>query len=139
MEGSIKNLAEYRLENARENLALAKELLDKDDFRFAMNRSYYAIFHALRAVNCLDGFDSSKHKGVIAHFNKEHVKNGDFPSDVSKIITSAMEIRQKSDYEDFYVVSKSDAVKQIENAEYIVELIAEYLKPVIGGQAGGAN
>ena len=62
-----------------------------------------------------------------------------FHAMVQKMITSAMEIRQKSDYEDFYVVSKSDAVKQIENAEYIVELIAEYLKPVIGGQAGGAN
>ena len=56
MEDSIKNLAEYRLENAKKNLALAKELLDKDDFRFAMNRSYYAIFHAIRAVNCLDGY-----------------------------------------------------------------------------------
>lgn len=61
MEGGIRNLAEYRPENARENLALAKELLERDDFRSAMNRSYYAIFHALRAVNCLDGFDSSKH------------------------------------------------------------------------------
>ena len=29
---------------------------------------------AMRAVNALDGFDSSKHSGVIAHFNQMYVK-----------------------------------------------------------------
>ena len=64
MEGSIKDLAKYRIDTAKENLEISKDLLDDDKLKFAMNRSYYAIFHAIRAVNALDGFDSSKHKGV---------------------------------------------------------------------------
>lgn len=128
MEGSIKELALYRLESAKENLEIAKSLLNDDKLKFAMNRSYYAIFHALRAVNALDGFDSSKHKGVISHFNQEYIKTERFPVELSKMIMNAMEIRQKSDYDDFYIISRRDAEKQVENAEYIVGLIEEFLK-----------
>ncbi len=39
-----------------------------------------------------------------------------------------MEIRQKSDYDDFYIVSRDAAKVQVENAEYIVNLIEDYLK-----------
>ena len=41
MEGSIKDLALYRLETAKENLEIAKSLLSDDKLKFAMNRSYY--------------------------------------------------------------------------------------------------
>lgn len=61
-------------------------MLDTGKFKLALNRSYYAVFHAMRSVNALDKFDSSKHSGVIAHFNQYHVKEGHFPKDASKII-----------------------------------------------------
>ena len=44
------------------------------------------------------------------------------------MIKSAMEVRQQSDYEDVDVVSKEFAEKQLQNVEYIVNLIEEYLK-----------
>ena len=128
MEGSIRDLSLYRIESAKENLKLSKQLFEEGQLKFAMNRSYYAIFHALRSVNALDGFDSSKHSGVIAHFNYEYVRTLVFPRNISKMISSAMEIRQKSDYQDFYIVSKNEAEKQIQNAEYIIGLIEEFLK-----------
>jgi len=65
--------------------------------RFHINRAYYSIFYAIKAVNALDRFDSSKHSGVIAHFNQEYVKNGIFPKDLSKIIRLASENREKAD------------------------------------------
>ena len=101
MDGSINDLAKYRLQKAKEDLNRARRELEVSDYKLALNRSYYAIFHALRAVNTLDGFDSSKHSGVIAHFNQYHVKNNDFPPDVSKKIAAAMNVRQASDYDDF--------------------------------------
>ncbi len=127
MEGSVKDLSDYRLKAAREDLDRAKRALIDDDYKLVMNRSYYAIFHSLRAVNALDEFDSSKHSGVIAHFNQHHVKNGDFPREVSHMISNAMDCRQRSDYEDFYVVSKEDAKEQLANAEYIIEIISNWL------------
>lgn len=44
------DMAKYRLRRADEDLASAKRNLKDNDFRTAVNRSYYAIFHALRAV-----------------------------------------------------------------------------------------
>ena len=131
MDGSLKDLAKYRLEKAREDLARAKREFDADDYKLALNRSYYAIFHAIRAVNILDEFDSSKHSGVIAHFNRYHVKNNDFPSDVSKKIASAMIVRQASDYDDFFIATKKEAEKQVEVANEIVSLVENYLKEII--------
>ena len=128
MEGSVKDLAKYRLEKAFEDLERARRELEYSDYKLALNRSYYAIFHAIRAVNILDEFDSSKHSGVIAHFNRHHVKNNDFDSDISKKIASAMNIRQKSDYDDFYIASKSEAERQVKVAEEILNDVNVYIK-----------
>ncbi len=131
MDGSLKDLSLYRLEKAKEDLARAKREFEIGDYKLSQNRSYYAVFHAMRAVNALDNYDSRKHSGVISHFNHEHVKNGDFPKDVSKMIKGTMELRQQSDYEDFYIVSKESAEKQLENVEYIVNLIEDYLSETL--------
>lgn len=92
-----------------------------------MNRSYYAIFHAIRAVNVLDEFDSSKHSGVIAHFNQYHVKTGEFEKTASKIIQNAMEMREHAAYEDFFVASKSESEEQITKAELFIGYVKDYL------------
>lgn len=60
MAGSIKDLVIYRYERASEELENACLLLETGKYKLALNRSYYSIFHAMRAVNVLDGFDSSK-------------------------------------------------------------------------------
>ena len=43
------------------------------------------------------------------------------------IVQEAFEVRQESDYEDFYVISKEDAVKQYENAKKFVAAVNEYI------------
>lgn len=128
MAGSITELSKYRYERALEDLKNAKEVFDYGSYKLALNRSYYAIFHAMRAVNVLDEFDSSKHSGVIAHFNQYHVKTGDFEKVASKIIQNAMEMREHADYEDFFVASKKDAEEQISKAEQFLGYVECFLK-----------
>lgn len=70
MEGSLKELARYRMERAKEMLEAAEGNLNIRQYKTSINCSYYAVFHAMRALNILKGFDSSKHSGVIAYFNK---------------------------------------------------------------------
>ena len=85
MAGSLTVLSAHRFGRAKEELQTAELLLKNANFRSSINRSYYAIFHAIRAVNALDGFDSSKHSGVIAHFNQEYVKTGVFEKGHQKL------------------------------------------------------
>ncbi len=131
MDGSLNDLAFYRLEKAKEDLVRSKREFEISDYKLTLNRSYYAIFHAIRAVNTLDGFDSSKHSGVIAHFNQFHVKTEEFPSDISKKIANAMNIRQLSDYDDFYIASKKVAEEQVQVAEDILNLVEQYLNKIM--------
>ena len=128
MAGSIKDLSRYRYERSSEELENAKAMLETGKYKLALNRSYYSIFHGMRAVNVLDEFDSSKHSGVIAHFNQYHVKTGDFSKEASKIIRTSSEMREHADYEDFFVASRQDAEEQVQKAQTFHEIITNYLQ-----------
>ena len=128
MEGSVEELSVYRFEMSKEALVDARLMYVNGRYKNALNRGYYAIFHAIRAVNALTGFDSSKHSGVIAYFNRHYVKEGLFPSDIYKMISAASVSRENADYRDFFVASKEEAEKQIERAEEFRRYVAEYLK-----------
>ncbi len=106
----------------------SKILFEANKYKLSLNRSYYSIFHGIRAVNVLDDFDSNKHSGIIAHFNQYHVKEGHFPKEASKIIKTASEMREHADYEDFFVASRQDAEEQYLKAERFQTLVNEYLK-----------
>lgn len=100
MEGSLKELAGYRMERA----------------------------NAMRAANILKGFDSSKHSGVIAYFNREYLKSGILEKNLSVIIKNSAFLREKSDYDDFFIASRKDAEKQLEDANTFVTSIEQFLK-----------
>ena len=128
MEGSVTELSRYRFETSLEALADARLMYENGRYKNALNRGYYAIFHAIRAVNALTGFDSSKHSGVIAYFNQNYVKSEIFPKELSKIIRLASENREKADYLDFYIASKEEAEKQIQRAEEFLKWIERFLR-----------
>lgn len=123
-----KDYAKYRIERAKEDLEAARLLFDSGNYRIANNRAYYAIFHAMRAVLVFDNFDSSKHSGIIAEFRRKYIKEGVFPTEMSKMIGSAFMIRNASDYDDMFLASKSETEEQIRNAEYIWQTLAEYVE-----------
>lgn len=127
MEGSLIDLSKYRLTTEKSDLNAARVLYSAKEFRAAVNRSYYAIFHTLRAVLTLDGFDSSKHSGIIAYFNQHYVKTEAFDKKLSKLISSAFRLREKADYQDFYIVTAQEAEGQIEVAEQVIAKIEAYL------------
>ncbi|MFV0344248.1 MAG: hypothetical protein ACK5JH_15400 [Anaerocolumna sp.] len=56
----------------------------------------------------MSGYDSSKHSGIIAYFNQNLVKSGAFDKEASKIVKKASFLREKSDYEDFYIASRPE-------------------------------
>lgn len=100
-------------------------MIDLSKCRF---QSAYAIFHALRSVTALAEFDSSKHSGVIAFFNRTYVKEGIFDKSISKMVDTAYRLREKADYQDFIIISKEQAMEQIRKAEKVFGMIESYLE-----------
>lgn len=76
----------------------------------------------------MDGFDSGKHSGVIAYINKVYVKEGIFDKQLSKILDTAFRLREKADYDDFFVVSEDEAEGQLAKAETVLRMLLPYLE-----------
>ena len=122
------DLCRYRLEKAQEFLGVAKTTLELQLYETAANRSYYAIFHAVRALLALEGKDFKKHSGVISAFQRDYIKTGIFDKELSYILRDAFSLRTDSDYEDFYVVPRDAVVEQVANAERFCGEIRQYIE-----------
>lgn len=122
------SISKARIFHAEDCLREARLLLDGNEYKGAANRAYYAAFHSLRAVLILDEFDSKKHSGIIAKFREKYLKTELFGKEISDYISSLFRVRSASDYDDFYIVSKEEAKKQLSKAETIIEQVKEYLR-----------
>lgn len=123
-----KSLSKIRLERAEECLKEAQNLYDAESYKGAANRLYYSIFHAMRAVLALDGVDMKHHSGVISEFRRRYIKTGILDGRLSDIISVLSEMRSESDYDDFYVLSKSDIAEHFENARFFLDSVKQYLE-----------
>jgi uncharacterized protein (UPF0332 family) len=115
------DLSNYRIEKARDLLSQAELLSANKKFDGSLNRSYYAIFNAMRSLLALVKLDSSTHAGVLSFFDRYFIKTGIIDKEFSKIAHSAFDSRQDSDYEDFYTPSQDDASAQLEKAKAFVK------------------
>lgn len=122
------DLMKYRMEMARERLNSSKVLLDAGSYKDSISRSYYAMFTAIRALLAMDGQDFSKHAGVISFFQKEYVKSGNFDKKYSKYISQAFQIRNNSDYADFFLVSLQDTKEQYERAVEFLAVVEAFIE-----------
>ncbi|GBU21251.1 hypothetical protein R80B4_01140 [Fibrobacteres bacterium R8-0-B4] len=132
-------LASSRLKHAKRCLLSAERELAVDTFdayETAVNRSYYCVFHAMRAVLVLEKFESKKHSGVIARFRQNYIKTGIFSSDFSDIVGKSFIVRNDSDYGDMYTISRDDVVTQIEEAKRFLTAVEEYVIPKLPAQIG---
>ena len=123
----MKALSIRRMEQAEQCLESAKLLLEADDIKGAANRSYYGIFHAIRAVLALEGKDFAKHSGVISFFRQNYIKTGILDVSLSDIITDAFQVRTECDYNYYYIISKAEVEEQVQNAERFIKTISDYL------------
>lgn len=122
-----KSLSNARYNHAVECLLAAKALLESNSYKSAANRSYYAIFHAMRSLLAFDDIDMKHHSGIISEFRRLYIKTEIFDTKLSHIISVLFNIRTDSDYDDFFIISKDEVIEQIKNAEFFLNKISEYL------------
>ena len=127
-ETTRADLSRYRLQKAHDMLESAKRDWDAKDYPSANNRAYYCIFHAMRAVLALDGEDYKKHSAVISRFALNYLKTDILPRDYGKLISNASLIRNRSDYEDFYICSIADTESLLSGARAFYKEVQRYLE-----------
>ena len=122
-----KELANHRLEQAKEDLDAGYLLYEKEFFKSANNRAYYSIFHSIKAVLALEPIDFKSHKNVLAYFNKNYINTEIFPKSMGRKIINASTIREDSDYDDEFIVDPDNTLIQIETAKKLIKLVEEYI------------
>jgi uncharacterized protein (UPF0332 family) len=125
--GNNKDVANYKLERAKDDFESAQLLLKNGKLKAANNRAYYSCFHAVDAVLALEPIAFKKHKDTLAYFNKNYIHTEKFPNDIGRQISRLEVIRHKSDYDDFYIASKSETEEQVMIAGNVIKLVEDYL------------
>lgn len=131
MDNRQIDLANYRIGESKNTLQVAKNCLKDGFYKDAINRSYYAAFYAIKAVLALGTIDFKRHKDVVAYFNKEYVATNKFSRELGHRLATLKQLREKSDYDDFYIASKEKATEQVETATLILEDVKKYLDKIL--------
>ena len=123
------SLAEVRLSRAKELLKEAQYLLEKESFKSANNRAFYAIEKSIKALLAMKQIEATTHNGGLKQFNYHFIFKGDgtFTQEDYQKIAGAEQIRNASDYDDFYIASKDETRQLINNAKDILNKIEKYL------------
>lgn len=130
MDDREKELSRYRLQQSEDSLKVSKNCMENGFYKDSINRSYYSAFYAIKAVLAIGTIDFKRHKDVMAYFNKEYVATNIFPRELGRRLGTLKQLREKSDYDDFYIASKDKAEEQIETAEAVLKSIKEYLENI---------
>ena len=124
----LRELIKLRMQQAGETLHEAQILIAEHAGRGAVNRAYYAMFHAALAILATKGLGSSKHSGVISLFDREFVKPGDLPKELSRSLHMAFEHRQRADYGELIQVDEPTVTRVIQEADTFIQNIQAYMK-----------
>jgi uncharacterized protein (UPF0332 family) len=128
MDERLKDLVKLRMQQAAETLHEAQILSAEHAGRGAVNRAYYAMFYAILALLATRGLGSSKHSGTISLFDREFVKPGDLPKELSRALHMAFEYRQRTDYGELGELDESTVKQVIQDAEAFVQGVRAYMK-----------
>ncbi|WP_446011579.1 HEPN domain-containing protein [Candidatus Electrothrix sp.] len=122
------------MNKAKELAEEAKLLFENKRYDGCVNRSYYAVFSAVRALLALLGLDSRKHSAVIAYFDRYFVKTGLFAREFSRIVHNSFDVRQASDYQDFYIISADQAKMQLDGCLKFVSEVEQKRLLLLAGE-----
>lgn len=115
------SLINYRIEQAKDTIELARFLIDSQRFIVAVNRIYYGLFYAVTALSIKHGYETSKHGQLIGWFNKEFIASERLAKKYGRILRIVYQNRTKGDYDAY-----------IDFTEDEVELLFSEMKDFIG-------
>jgi len=123
MSDARGELVRYRLEQAHHALQQAKILAEHGEWSGVVNRAYYAMFYVALALLLTKGLGSAKHGGVLALVDREFVRTGEIPAEISMMLREAFNQRQKADYAELAETDEVGAWELLRNAEEVVARI----------------
>ena len=127
-DNAVFEIAGLQMKRAKDILGFIPGYIRMRDYNGAVNRAYYAAFHALKALEALDQFDSKKHSGLLNYFRMHYVRTGIFSEEYSDILQRLSQTRNDSDYNIIVEITEQDAFTRFEQAKKLVSEIDRYMQ-----------
>ena len=124
----LDDLIRHRMEQARETLREAEILLSESALRGTISRAYYAMFYALLALLATRQLGTSRHSAALGLFDREFVKTGVFPRELSRSLHLAFDRRQTYDYGEMLQASRPIAEETLADAQSFVAAVQSHLR-----------
>ncbi len=128
------DLARHYIQKSRSRYDDGLVLKNVDRYESAANRLYYALLYATNAVLTLKGAASNRHRGVKTLFDMHYIKTGIMDRKYSKLYNMVLEVREDSDYEDFYVIDKSEVDNNFILVKQFIDYADEFIHKVESGK-----
>ncbi len=121
-------LLKYRIQQANETFHEAEILFNQSAYRGTISRAYYAMFYSVLALLATKKLGTSKHSGVIGLFDREFVKTGFLPRDLSRALRLAFDHRQTYDYGELIEIDEEVAQETLDDAKAFISAVESYLR-----------
>ena len=119
------------LARATDDLATARDNMAHGHWRGAVNRAYYAVFHAASAALLQLDIERARHAGVQAAFGAFLVRPGRIEPEFGQIYSRVRQAREMQDYDVTAVaLTFEEAERLVNDADRFVTRLDSYLHQV---------
>ncbi len=130
----MKEMVESELELAEEKLDTAKLLLRNGKLPDAVNRAYFSMFHATKALLRIYDKEPKTHEGLLAEFGLTFVKTGLLDRKFGRMLREAQDAREASDYKVFAIFEREEVEEIVRNAETFLKTAKKLSKELLKGK-----
>jgi uncharacterized protein (UPF0332 family) len=102
-------------------------LLQNNLYNGAVNRMYYACFHATLALLLTKDSTPKTHKGAATELHKHFVLEGNFNKKYAGFYSDLMQQRTDSEYGDFSIITKEKAEQLMHSSKEYMDYITSLL------------
>jgi len=117
------DLCKYRIEKSKKLISDATKLFDAASYESSVNRSYYAILTAAKALLVLRGIEPETHDGVKTMLSKEFIRTGLLPKEFGETFRGIYARRIDSDYGDYIEIGIDESAESLKRAYEFVEKV----------------
>ncbi len=126
-EAEKKEKVSRAFARAEETLREMETLFQRELYNGAVDRAYYAAFHAAAAALLTLDLEFARHSAVIARFGKEFAKTKKLDPQHHQTLIEAFSLRQKADYDYTVKIDRETAERVVRGCRELVEAVRTYL------------
>ena len=128
MKDLRQKLVNHRLERASQSFNMALLAVEQKYWNEVATELYYTCYYLVTALFAKNDIKTSTHSGVRIELGLKFIKTGILDKKWNKLVSNLFDLRQKSDYEDFVMLTEDDVCPLIEEVRAFDTLIRQKLQ-----------